>query len=688
MNVVITTLSLALVVRPHNGRVEIDPWSVDVGPKVESPGVDSFTPNEVRRFLDALVWTLVMIVCFGCAGAAPPSRAPISRDAFADLIDHRGVPTATEDWDTVPFSDQGAWFGFGLPTMSGQPGVGFTGPFLMTSGRWISPQLVRLEIPGAELVQARALPGLLETVWRAGEVTIEQQLWFDSSLVAMIRTEMLNSGAVPWAWNGDRVVEAFDPTVVLEDVDGDRLIMGPEGERLRVLSDVFPGEEVRVEPGGSATSLIAVSMTPPGDPEPKLRVSAADAEASLTRNAARWEAYLDSTAVVGPPDQPASTIAVKAVETLINNWRRPAGRFEHGGLFPSSNVWYFNGFWAWDSWKHAAALARFAPEIAADQLRLMAAQQNDDGMIADVVYLDPAEDNWRNTKPPLLGWALGEVFEATGDLDLVRELYPRLVRYHEFWYRYRDHDGDGLCEYGSTDGTIEAARWESGMDNAVRFDSTEMLPNGPAAWSMDQESVDLNSFLYRDKLALRDLAAVLERTDDARHWDAEAEHLRELIRSTMYDETTGWFYDTAIDTGEFVAVRGPEGWIPLWAEVATDEQAARVRETMLDPAVFRTHVPFPTVAADHPEFSDGYWRGLVWLDQVWFAIEGLRAYGHSGDAEALTAQLLANLEGASAPGEPLYENYDPLTGEGRNVRHFSWTAGHLLLLASAAANQA
>ena len=29
---------------------------------------------------------------------------------------------------------------------------------------------------------------------------------------------------------------------------------------------------------------------------------------------------------------------------------------------------------------------------------------------------------------------------------------------------------------------------------------------------------------------------------------------------------------------------------------------------------------------------------------------------------------------ATVPGVPLRENYHPLTGEGRNVSHFSWTA--------------
>ena len=66
--------------------------------------------------------------------------------------------------------------------------------------------------------------------------------------------------------------------------------------------------------------------------------------------------------------------------------------------------------------------------------------------------------------------------------------------------------------------------------------------------------------------------------------------------------------------------QGPEGWIPLWAGLASPEQAALVRKTMLDESKFATHVPLPTVARDDPGFSDGYWRGLVWLDQVDFGM--------------------------------------------------------------------
>lgn len=79
-------------------------------------------------------------------------------------------------------------------------------------------------------------------------------------------------------------------------------------------------------------------------------------------------------------------------------------------------------------------------------------------------------------------------------------MYPQLMSYYKWWYAKRDHDRNGMCEYGSTDGTLEAAAWESGMDNAIRFDDVEMLANDgyDDAWSMNQESVDLNAYLAHE----------------------------------------------------------------------------------------------------------------------------------------------------------------------------------------------
>ena len=553
------------------------------------------------------------------------------------------------------------------------------------------------EADSLEWVSSHSTPGLLESQWNQGPVSVVQELYFQSSRTALLQTTLHNRSDQTITLEVKLSGSVFETQATLTTSARGITATREDGTQIRVQADreitqldlqnshysLALSDKIVLDPGANETVATALTMVHPQEipVTPKeLTTILATHQQSREEHASRWEHYLSSIDTGHGPQDPRQILAVKSLQTLINNWRAPAGRIQYSGLFPSSNVWYFNGFWAWDSWKHAVGLVLFDPEIAKDQVRQMFDHQDETGMIADVVYLDADEDNWRDTKPPLAGWAIETLFEATGDLEFVAEMYDRLVTYHEFWYNDRDHDGDGLCEYGSIDGTLEAARWESGMDNAVRFDGTKMLQNGPAAWSMDQESVDLNSYLYREKLALRHLAVQLDRLEDAQRWKDEASTLRQKIRQQMFNETTGFFQDIRWDTGEFIAAEGPEGWIPLWTGVATPEQASRVKERMLDPNKFRTHVPFPTVSRDNPEFSEGYWRGLVWLDQAYFGIEGLRRYGFTEEANALQQQLITNLEGATEVGVPLRENYFPLTGEGKNVKHFSWTAAHLLLL--------
>ncbi|MEM7354429.1 MAG: trehalase family glycosidase, partial [Acidobacteriota bacterium] len=666
--------------------------------------------------LRRLLWRLPIVLLMAAALAAgcratpptpPISPAPVSTAAaFRNLLDHRGIAAETEDWSFLPFSDQGSWIGWSLPP-EGRPDLrgGFGGPFLFGAGRWLAPQLViatlsdeqgPLSWQDAEAFEAVATPGMLSHRGRIRDLDVALRLWIDSARTTVIELEVTPTGPTPRqlkaSWSG----MVFPQQATLEETDGAVRLLAVDGARIELVPDrpmqtpTLDGKSytwatvdpIDLAPGGRVTVALAVSWSLNGEPDPDrlaLRAQLADAAQSRQDNATRWQAYQSAVGASDAQD-PLQILALKAAQTLVNNWRGPAGRMRHSSLFPSSNVNYFNGFWAWDSWKHAVALLRFDAELAKEQVRAMFDHQDETGMIADVVYLDPAEDNWRDTKPPLAGWAIETIYRVTKDLDFVRQLYPKLVRYHAFWYADRDHDSDGLCEYGSTDGTLVAARWESGMDNAVRFDDSQMLANGPRAWSLDQESVDLNSYLYREKLALEALARALGEDEAAARWAAEAKALAAQIRHAMFDADSGWFYDIHIETGAIVPVQGPEGFIPLWTGVASAEQAARARETMLDPEVFRTHVPFPTVARNHPEFSDGYWRGLVWLDQAYFAICGLRRFGYEDDAAALTEQLFSNLEGATTPGVPLYENYHPLTGEGQNVKHFSWTAAHLLLL--------
>ena len=48
--------------------------------------------------------------------------------------------------------------------------------------------------------------------------------------------------------------------------------------------------------------------------------------------------------------------------------------------------------------------------------------------------------------------------------------------------------------------------------------------------------------------------------------------------------------------------------------------------------------------------------------------------------DGVARRLFDHPRGLKGSPAPIYENYDPITGRGLNVRHFSWSAAHLLML--------
>ena len=114
--------------------------------------------------------------------------------------------------------------------------------------------------------------------------------------------------------------------------------------------------------------------------------------------------------------------------------------------------------------------------------------------------------------------------------------------------------------------------------------------------------------------------------------------------------------------------------------MATQEQADAAAQIFTNPNKFATYIPFPTIAADNPKFMPaGYWRGPIWLDQVYFGINGLRKYGYKEQADAFTKQVFDRLYGLKE-GAPIHENYNTHNGSLLKAPHFSWSSAHLLML--------
>ncbi len=616
----------------------------------------------------------ILILLVGLAIPSSDCGAQTAPQAYENILDIRLTPGVPRKQNGC-FTDMGAWFGFTLPEKD-KPVAGFCGPFSIYHRNWYARSLVVVE--GAELVSSNYIPGEVAVSLRKDGVSIEEKLQFVDSRTSLLTIE--RKGSLPLVLLPDGIGKTAklsldgQSVVITGEAEEAIMVSFPQGVALQVSSSGYTA----TVPKGEGKLTLAVSLLEQETEKAVQKVHVAslmsDPDPALAANGQRWKGYLDKVIRQDMPYE-YNRIATKSIVTLLSNWRAKRGAVYHDGIVPSHAVNYFIGCWAWDCWRFSAAMVSFFPELAKDNIRVMFDYQQPDGMVIDCIYPDASENNARDSKPPLAAWAVNEVFVHTKDTAFVREMYPKLLKYHKWWYEKRDHDGNHICEFGSVDGTLEAAAWESGMDNAIRFDGTIMLKNGADAYSTNQESVDLNSYLSLEYSLLRKFAALLGEAFELPDYSSE-------VAEYFFDERDGFFYDRRIDGSGRAFIREPgcEGYIPFWAKIATQKQFAKARKLLDDKKKFSTYIPFPTIAADNPKYDPkGYWRGPIWLDQTYYGITGYRNYGEGKKADKYTEQVFRNIQGLSADA-PIYENYDTHTGAPMQASHFSWSAACLLML--------
>ncbi len=640
-----------------------------------------------------MVKKLILLFSFACTWAAGQQQ----RMQYADVLTTNQFVDRPRKIANTFFSDMGAWHGYALPSRKEDYGS-FIGPIVMDmDGQWVANTLSKIEINEdgklLDLTQSKAeqhyYPGLLWQAFKIDGLEIVQQLIFANNRTALLSTQITNrsnrSRKLKCTYRGALLTEASfaasQNQLLIHFSNKENKLMLSFDEATVTINEknyqavlreqiIKPGQTIECTQTQSYTLTANENIMPP-----------ATFKKALAENEKRWNSYLTSYFSKTPSlSVEKKRLAVKSIITLVTNWRSAVKDIHHDGVFPSVNYQGFYGVWSWDSWKQAVGLALFNPWLAKENIRCMFDYMDEFGMIADCIYSDKKENNWRDTKPPLAAWSVYNVYLQTMDVKFVKEMYPQLVKYHRWWYDYRDHNKNGLCEYGSTDGTRVAAAWESGMDNAVRFDSAVMLKNNDHAWSLNQESVDLNAYLYAEKLYLAKLADVLNNHESA-NWAESAQQLLPRINQQFFDQEKGYYFDRLHGKSELITVEGTEGWIPLWAQLASADQATAVAEIMRNEKKFNTKVPLPTFTADHAKFDplEGYWRGPVWLDQFYFGVDGLNKYGERKLATELVEKLFANADGLMG-NQPICENYHPITGQCLNAKNFSWSAAHILML--------
>lgn len=271
---------------------------------------------------------------------------------------------------------------------------------------------------------------------------------------------------------------------------------------------------------------------------------------------------------------------------------------------------------------------------------------------------------WNHPFKPFIAQTVLLGCNARQDYSYANKHFEQIEKYLQSYYKRYDFDKNELCCWKNADA--------SGMDNQ----NSRVLRNGHG------EGVDLNCYLYREYEALAILAEKIERTEKAELFKRQAEKIKTAINTYLWDEKTGFYYDRYDKTGELHLVKGISGFMPLWAGIATEEQAERlVKEHLRNPKEFASPYPIPALSMDSPAYKqfgtqppNGLcnWNGTLWIPTNYMVFHGLIDYGYMEEAKQIA---LKTFEAVFFQNNNTREYYNAVTGEGYGRNPFyGWSA--------------
>ena len=217
---------------------------------------------------------------------------------------------------------------------------------------------------------------------------------------------------------------------------------------------------------------------------------------------------------------------------------------------------------------------------------------------------------------------------------------------------------------------------ESGFDVSFRF--------GPfGAATHHYAPVCLNSLLYKTEKDLEQISRWLGHADDAKAWSQRAEERKKLIALYLWDGESGFFFDFDLQTGQRSSYRYATTFYPLWAGLATPQQAKAVVKNL--PAFEESG----GLAMSTQETGAQWDLPYGWGNIEMLAVEGLRRYGFNSDADRISYEFLSMVAENFRRDGNIREKYNVVTrsseahvevGYHMNVVGFGWTNAAFLEL--------
>lgn len=355
----------------------------------------------------------------------------------------------------------------------------------------------------------------------------------------------------------------------------------------------------------------------------------------------------------------------------------------------------FNEMYGWDSYFTQVGLVRDGEmELARNMTDNFLYQIDHYGKILNAnrsYYVS-------RSQPPFLTQMILNVYRKQHDIEWLRRAVPAIEKYYRFWTEephltkqtglsryydlgdgpapevlsgerddkgrnhydlvkdyYRTHDVNDyeLSQYYDkekdqlTDLFYKGDRSmrESGFDPSNRF--------GP--FNIDiihYDPVCLNSLLYLMETDTGEILRIIGRAREARDWTKRAEERKQRINRLMWDERDGLYYDYNFAKKELRRYPFVTTFYPLWVGVADQRQAARIVANL---KLFER----PGGLLTSTYVSGSQWDApFAWAPTEMIAIQGLRRYGYTQEADRITANFLSMILKEFIQHNTIVEKYD------------------------------
>ncbi len=343
--------------------------------------------------------------------------------------------------------------------------------------------------------------------------------------------------------------------------------------------------------------------------------------------------------------------------------RRAQGHLPYDYLVPAGP---YQEQWDWDGFFMGVALSA---EISSEAIYLRnwtlnyIINANDDGKVAGCLTSKGFDERLNHMKP----------FLAQGAY-LAGKFLQDFVWLKKYWGKLRK-----IVLYR------EKHLWNKKYDLGVWYDSMESgADNNIAALDFPPKTVlatDLNTFIYREYLAMGKLAGILKKKKDEVFFSQRVKEIKNNFNKYFWSKDDQFYFNIDTRTGKFIERISYNSLIPLFGNMASQKQAdVFVKKYVLSPNHFWSEYGLRTLSKSDPDYNNrniikpySNWQGPVWPIANYMYFQGLLNYGFRKEAITLAGKISSSVITDIKESGGMHENYDAETGKPLAAPNFvSW----------------